>query len=403
MMDLAGAAANQERSKDALVVYREALDLREKLFGSQDQLVAERYAAIARVYQTMNDQAQARRTMQYALEIRQQAGQEQSAGFADLLEDSASLYDGAQDRKRCQSEYERAIAIRERLWGTRDPRFVASLKKIAQFTEFGIAKGFAETLYRRVVDIEKSVHTEKSEAYYDALIDFAACVQTRKRFREAEETFEWALAVRRNMGKKDAKAALCLEYIARCRLARGMYKEAAEAAEASIELRKQVEKPGETSEVPLDALLAEAYLRAHDRQKSETYFRAMYSQIKPAQDYTLIQTAEKLSTIYEERGDYPQAATKLEMAVGAIETANFTDARLPEKEIHLAQLYQRMGRMDDANRMNMAALHAMSRTVQAQGGTERLKYVLIGFFVVLVGLPVGGGGNFCASVRLVQP
>jgi hypothetical protein len=61
-MDLAGAAADQDRSKDALLVYREALALREKLFGSQHQSNAETYAAIARVCQMMNDQAQARRT-----------------------------------------------------------------------------------------------------------------------------------------------------------------------------------------------------------------------------------------------------------------------------------------------------------------------------------------------------
>jgi tetratricopeptide (TPR) repeat protein len=98
LMDLAGAAADQDRSKDALLVYREALALREKLFGSQHQSVAETYAAIARVCQMMNDQAQARRTMQYALGIRQQAGQEQSAGFADLLEDSARPYNGSRPR-----------------------------------------------------------------------------------------------------------------------------------------------------------------------------------------------------------------------------------------------------------------------------------------------------------------
>ncbi len=389
LSNLADAASDQGRSKDAFKVYREALALRENVFGSDDQVVAETYAAIAVVSQDLNDGAQARRTMQYALEIRQRAGKEQSAGFATLLEDSARLYLRVKDAARARGEYEHAISIRERLWGARDARFAASLKQIANHCRYGILMGFAETLYRRLVDVQKAAHTEKSEAYYQALEDLASSLQIQKRYGQAEETFQQALSVRERMGKKDSQSAACLERIARCRVGRGMYKEAAEAGETSLGILSSLPNPHE-SEIPLEGFLAETYLRAHDRKKSEACFSRMYSQMKPAHRYVLIDTAEELSKIYEERGDYPEAASKLELAVAEIESANASDARLPQQEIHLARLYQLMGRVSDANRMNMAAIRAMGQTVKAQGDPKRIQYFLIGVFVVFVAIPVVG-------------
>ncbi|HLK22554.1 MAG TPA: DUF898 family protein, partial [Bryobacteraceae bacterium] len=255
---------------------------------------------------------------------------------------------------------------------------------------YGEMNGFAEQLYRRIVDIQRSAHTEKSEAYYGALMDLASCLHSRKRLGEAQETYERALAVRQAMGKNDDKAAICLEGLARCRMARHLYQEAVESAEAAIQLRKRLGKDTAASELPLEALLAEAYLHMHDSKKSDAYFLQMYSHLKPEWRYTFIQTGEELCKIYEEQGDYQQAAAKLELVVGVIESANAADARLPPQEAHLAQLYQRAGRLDDANRMNMAAIRAMGRTVKATGDPQRIKYVLIAFFVIFVGLPIGG-------------
>jgi hypothetical protein len=374
LIDLAGATEGLGRSNEALAIYRDAPGIRENLFGPTDQSVAEIYAAMASVYQWMKDPAQARRTMQYALEIRQRAGKEQSTGFADLLDDSAGLYSEAGDEPHAESEYERAIAIREYLWRTSDPRFVDSLRQTARQTRFAKAPGLAEKLFRRIVEIERAAHKETSEEYYTACMDLANFLRSRKRFEEAEHTFVRALTAREKAGKKDAQAAFCMEQIARCRMARGMYNEAAAAGEASLQLRSQLEKPAERNTARSNALLAEVYLRAHDPKKAEACFRALYDTARPSDQYTLIETAKTLSTIYEERGDYPQAAMKLELELAAIEAGNPADGRLPEREIRLARLYQLMGRANDASRMNMAALRAIQRNATNQVDKTRLKY-----------------------------
>jgi uncharacterized membrane protein YjgN (DUF898 family) len=390
LMDLGGASG----AKESLDIYKEALDVREKLFGAEDQLVAETYAAMASAYRSMNDMSQARRTMQYALEIRERVHKEKTAGYADLLDDSARIYASAKDPVRFQSEEERAIAIRRGLWGQTDPRFVSSLKRIADENQFGANKAFAEKLYRRIIEIQKDAHTEKSEAYYSALTDLANLLRSGKRFAEAQDAFERAFSVREKLGKRDAMAAYCMEDIARIRMSRGLYQDAVQAGEASLEIRAHLEKPSERDTASVDAVLAEACLRAHDGSKSETYFRALNNQVGPMARFNLIDTAEKLSTIYQERGDYPQATAKLETAVAAIEAGDAGDARLPQQELKLAQLYQRMGRANDANRMNMAVLRSMGQNMKKQGNAASLKYLLIGAIVIFLVLPFVGTATF---------
>jgi tetratricopeptide (TPR) repeat protein len=225
-------------------------------------LVAETYAAMAFAYRSMNDMPQARRTMQYALEIRERVHKEKTAGYADLLDDSARLYAGAKDPGHFQSDEERAIAIRQGLWRQTDPRFVSSLKRIADENQYGENNAFSEKLYRRIVEIQRDAHTEKSEAYYSALADLANCLRSQKRFGEAQDAFERAFSVREKMGKRDAIAAYCMDQIARVRMSRGMYQEAVQAGEASLQIRAHLENPSERDTAWVDAQLAEACLRA---------------------------------------------------------------------------------------------------------------------------------------------
>ena len=127
-----------------------------------------------------------------------------------------------------------------------------------------------------------------------------------------------------------------------------MYREAAEAGERSLELIDSIKNPAERAPANVDGLLAEAYLRAHDVPKSESHFRALDNNVRPYSRFLLISTADKLSAIYQERGDYPAAASKLEVSIAAMEAANPSNPQLPQKEVRLAQLYQRMGRAADA-------------------------------------------------------
>ena len=386
LMKLGSCASESGRTRDSLLVYGEALKIREKLFGENDQRVARTYAATAWVYLQTKDPAQARRTMQHALEIRQ--GAAETAEFAALLDDSAWLYVRQRDFAAGEKEYAHAMSIRERLWKPSDPRFIKSLRDIANRNQWDGDKALAEGFFRRIADIQKTAHTVRSDEYYDALTDLGELLRTEKRLADAETVFQDAFLTRR---KKDLKAAVAMQDVARCRLDRGLYKEAADAAEISLALRALFEKAPATGTLVLQGLLADAYLQAHDPVKSEAAFRTLNEKAGSDNRYILIGAAEKLSTIYQERGDYPRAAEKLEVAVAAIEATDSADRRLPDHLIRLAGLYQAMGRAADANRMNIAAMRAIGNTLSKENHVS-VNRILIVVFAFLLVLPFVGSG-----------
>jgi uncharacterized membrane protein YjgN (DUF898 family) len=388
LMQLGSAASLLERYREGILVYAQARDIRESLFGPRDQKVAESWAAEAWLYHWLKDEAQARRTMQYALELREDAGAAQQAGFAELLEESARLYANERDAPAAEKEYGRAIAIQERLWGVSDPRFTESLNAIADLNRDTALNGFSGKLYRRVVDIQKTAHGERSQESYAALFDLGEYFKEGKRFREAEETFQAAYTILQNLGKKDLATALCLEELARSRFGQDHYTEAGEAAERSLALRAPLERTSDVGTVSLYAFLAETYLLARDEHKSEDFFRTLTTAAVPDHRWILIAAAEKLSGYYQDRGDLSQAAVKMEVAVAAIEAGNPNDPRLEAQLQRLSRLYQTMGRTEDANRINGAILRQASASV-LNAGADAQRAMIIGL-AVLFGIPLIG-------------
>ena len=396
LVQLASAAASDpDRYRDAIILYGEAREIDEKLFGPSDQSVADIYAAEAWVYQYQKDQSQARRTMNYALEIREKAGASQSEKYADLLHGSARLYGAADDRSSSERQFRAALAIRERLWKRTDPRLAAYIKALADENGFQKNSGLSGEMYGRVVDLQRSVHSAKSEEYYKALLDLANFLKWQKQPADAQARFEEALQVSRQLHNQTG-AAFCLEQIARCRIDRDQYKEAAEAAEASLVLRKQIGPPSARPAIVLYSLLAEAYLRAREEKKSAACF-ATLSEKATSDSRTLVsQTAEKLSAIYQERGDYPHAAEKLEQELASLEMMSLQNGavnnpQIPQVMLRLAQLYQTMGRTEDANRMTFAALRMVASEGMKAGKISPIRnQILLGLAVFFVLAPLVG-------------
>ncbi len=394
LIQLASSATNTERYRDALIVYGEARAIREKLFGASDQSVAGVYAAEAWVYQYQKDSAQARRTMNYALGIRKQAGASRTEKYAALLVDSAGLYRAADDRPSSDKEYRQALAIQEKLWKRSDPRLAASIKTMADSNQFEKNPAFSEEMYRRVVDLQQSVHSAKSSEYYLAQVDLANLLRRQKRYAEAETRFAEALKVSRQLHNLEG-AAFCLEEIARCRMDRGEYTGAAESAEASLDLRKQIGPPWRA--LALYGLLSEAYLRARDEKKSAARFATLGEKADSKKRSIVAHTADNLSKIYQERGDYPRAAEKLEQELANLELAalqssvKIDNPEIPQVMIRLAQFYQTMGRTEDANRMNMAALRmAAGQSIRDSKINASPKQLLLGFAVLFIFIPAVG-------------
>src|SRR5260370_4277335 len=145
-MELGCAAARFDKGLDAQLCYGEALELREKLFGGQSEIVASTYVRIAWYYQGRGEKVQARNTFDQALMLRDNAGARETDSFATLLDESASLYAAQKDEKRAHQQYDLAIAIRERLWKSSDPRFLISVRATAERTSYEKDPAYPEKL-----------------------------------------------------------------------------------------------------------------------------------------------------------------------------------------------------------------------------------------------------------------
>src|SRR5262249_22466612 len=141
-----------------------------------------------------------------------------------------------------ENEYERSIAIRRALYKESDPRLVEALQGIASSTQYGEGKEFAEKLFREIATIQKRVHGERSEEYYQAQINLGELLNRQKLWSEAETIISDACSVRDRRGAVDRKLAYCLEQTGRIRASQGNYSGAEEIMERSAALYVKVEK-----------------------------------------------------------------------------------------------------------------------------------------------------------------
>jgi uncharacterized membrane protein YjgN (DUF898 family) len=179
------------------------------------------------------------------------------------------------------------------------------------------------------------------------------------------------------MNKKDAAAARCLYEVASCRLGRNLYREAAAAGEASLAMRATMEKPSGRETLLTRALLSEAYLQAGEFERAEAAFQSVSQWALPDNRFLLVGAADKLASIYEERGALPEAARKIELALASAELAGPNRPNQAERMLHLSRLYQRMGRMEDANRMNGAAMRESFRDGTSSRVLHFIGYALL--------------------------
>ena len=342
---------------EAVRQFREALAIREKKFGSNSKEAAETYVATAWAYQYDKDPAQALRSFELALELRQKDGAGKTAEFADLLDAMARLRSAQGSYGKSTETYDRAIAVRSGLWKESDPRFVGALRGIARSCQYWKHNGFAEDIFRRILRIEESAHGARSEQSYEALKDLGNFANIKLRYVEAEGYYTRALAVREALGRHDLDMADCIDSIVRLRDRRHRYLEAIEPAKKSLAIRRRLLKSSEWRVLGSERQLAELYVKADDPVSAEQVFQAFAEHTRLEAPVNLAYAAESLGKLYLERRHYQLAVEKLETAVATYEASvKREDEMFVRMLMELSQAYQAVGRQEDANRVAWRAI-----------------------------------------------
>lgn len=391
-------AARAGRNRDALLCYRDAVQIFEHTAGPGDGNVARVLVAMAKAYQQDGDKTQARLTMDHALEARESAGAGRTEEFAALVEESANLFSDQDQGQRAQKEYERALAIREQVWGKGDSRYIDSMRNIATTVTWQ-SPAYAEQLLNRVVEASRAAEGDESEEHYQALASLAAYYAQHRRNADAERTYQKAYAVRESFSRGgDAEGARCLQALAAIRMAMGEREAAIEAASHSLAIHDTLPADPKNESLNVLALLAEASLETGAPADAERYYREFAQAARLKHTALLIRVSDKLSRIYQGQGDYARAAEKLEAAVASTEAASGGDSsELGDQLLRLAGIYERLGRPADAFRVHMRANQiAWARLLQvtADNGTGALGMLLLGLVAAAVALAAGAVGGY---------
>lgn len=402
LIELARVAGNLREYRDALVVYGEVRDLQEKAYGPTDARVSKTYAALAWIYSWQKDHAQARRTIDHALELQAQVKNQKSEVYADLLHTSAELFAAQDEKQKAEQELERAADTYRKIWGARDPKRAEALRSLV-WTASGDLR---ETLRQEIASIWKAAKSQRSVEYNSALCDLGWFYSREKRFPEAVRTFEGAIRIREAANLLDEPLTQALEGLANTRRVMGLHKEAALLYERSFNIHQQSKLP--PAALPTTwALVVQEYAAAGELVVAESKFQAMVDYVRLHEPYSLILAAESLGEAYAKFGDPTRAVEKFEVAAGTFEaTASADNPAISQKLVRLARAYQEAGRYEDANRVNQRIVQiSLGQIGQAARGSDRTGALLrmvamitsgIGLSAVLL----GSLGYFFLSRRL---
>lgn len=387
LVRLGRQASERGEHRESRLTLRESLELREKLFGEQSAEAAEVWVALAWTAWRDSKPQEARSTMDRALEIREQAGAGRSANFAarsleyaGLLEESARLYEVTKKPVAAEQEYLRAVAVREMIATPGDERLAEALTRIARKTRWSL-RTVAEKCYRRAVAV-RAAAGKGSAAHREALNDLAQFLGDTERPREAEAIYRSAISLG---GAKVADDAAVVSFLRLLSVRRedGRYREAVEAGEQALAAAQSI---GSAQTFRVREQLAEVCLLAGEDARAEELFGNLRESATGPARYLVAVSADRLSEIYQERGDYPKAAEKLEVALAAAEATGAPDGNQLDRMLRLSKLYQAMGRTEDANRMNIAMIGQTGRIMGAEAQTNpRLRQALLAGAAVLAG------------------
>lgn len=403
LVELGEITASYGEYRDAVLVYGEARDLQEKSFGPTDVRMAKTYSRMSRVYSWQKDRAQARRTLDYALELQERAGRRNSEAYADLLAASARLLADQDEKQKADAEVRRAAEVYRQVWTARDGRRAVALTDLLEISD---SAKLQEELYREIVTIRKATNSERSGEYNAALCGLGWFYKKQRRFPEAVRSYEEAIRIRESAQLRDEYLIHALEGLASVRGEQLLHKDAAALYERSFAIRQLLHQPPERL-MHAWTLVVAAYADAGDLVTAESKFEAMLNEGRLRAPYALVQAAEKLGETYAKFGDPVRAVEKFEIASGTFEaTAGADNPAMSSKLIRLSRAYQEAGRYDDANRVNQRILQIglsdLGKVAREPGGTGAIlrKAALIISGVVWSLVIFGAFGYFFLARRV---
>src|SRR6266542_4150391 len=361
-------------------LYRRALAIREKALGKDHPETAKSLNNLAEVYRIQGKYLEAEPLYKRALEIQEKALGKDHLEIAESLNNLGALYYSQGKYVETEPLFRRAFEIREKALGKDHSDTAQSLANLAVlYSEQGKVVE-AEPLYKRALDIFEKALGKDHPYTAGSLNNLALLYYSQGKYVEAEPLYNRALDItEKALGKDHPNTAIGLSNLAEVYRAQGKYGEAEPLYNRALDIReKALGKDHPNTAIGLSNL-AELYRAQRKYEEAEPLFRGALDIYEKALGKGHPNTAASLNNLgllYRMQGRYGEAEPLYRRALEIREMALGKDH--PDTAISLnslAALYTATGDLVQAVKLQSLANAASERNLARNLviGSERQK------------------------------
>jgi tetratricopeptide (TPR) repeat protein len=307
------------RSREALPLAQQVVQLLKELLGENDPLYAQGLSSLAAQHAALQHAGEAEQLYRRVLAIRKQALGERHPDYALGLHNLAGLYQRQRDYVRAEPLYHQALALYKAAAGEHHPGYAQTLHNLAALYQAQGDYGKAEPLYQQALALRKEVLGERHADYAITLDSLAGLYLGQGDYARAEPLFQQALAIHKQaLGERHHLYATSLNNLGLLYLAQGDYAKAEPLLQRVLATYKQA--GGERDPRYSTSLhnLAWLYQKQGDYVRAEPLIRQALAIQKQAlgerhPDYAT--SLNNLGLLYKAQGDYARAEPLLRQAL----------------------------------------------------------------------------------------
>jgi tetratricopeptide (TPR) repeat protein len=359
--NLAGIYAGRGEYVKASPLFKRALDIREKALGEDHPETAQSLNNLGELYYYLGKYAEAEPLFKRALDVREKAMGKDHPNTALSLTNLGALYFYQGKYEEAEPLYKRALDINEKAQGKDHPLTAQSLNNLAVLYRTQGKYAEAELFYKRALDInEKALGKDHSETI-NSLSNLAILYYYWGKYGEAESLYKRALDIReKTQGKDHPFTAHSLNSLALLYASQGKYEEAEPLYKRALDIReKALGKDHPDTAESLNNLALLYYNWGKYGEAEPLYMRALDIRKKTlGENHSLTATSlNNLAAFYRTQGKYVEAEPLYRRALDILEKALGKDNPDTATGLdNLAELYRKQGKYGEAEPLFRRAL-----------------------------------------------
>ncbi len=354
---------------EAEPMLRQALEIRERLYGLLHLAVAESLNELGSLSQAQGNYSMAQAQYQQALSIREQLLGHEHAQVAAILNNMAVLYHAQAKYDLAESCYRRTLSIRIDTLGAHHPQVADCLDDLAilHYTQGKYMQ--AEPLYQRSLAIREQFLGTRHPDVAESLNNLAVLYRTQKRYDLAEALYLRALDILEEAKGDHPHLAFCLHNLAKLYQTQGKYTQAEPLYQRSLKIREHILGKIHPDVAQNLANLGVLYMAQEKYSQAEPLLlQALHirEQLLHSMHPHIANSLNHLAKLSSAQKKYAQADAYFQRALVILEHALGEQHPLVATTLHdIALLYQEMGNYEQAESSLKRALTIREQMLDA--------------------------------------